>query len=402
MEKEEKHRRETDTYKGNIILNLIFFFVIFYPIFYTILNWNRLSQIPNFSNTIFSILIMSILGFVFTYYMIPPFMIILHKKKIFGVDINKCEDIRNLADPNRKEVPESLGIVPSVVFLVVTILFQSIYLDKNFTNSYISALLSICFMVLLGFVDDIVDLRWRYKLVLPMIASIPIVMAYTGSTSLPLPRLLHSVFGSNVIELGILFKIYLSMISIFYTNAINIYAGINGLEVGQSLIITISLILYNLIECSAKYSVSNLVSLTLLIPFFFCSLSLFAYNKFPSHVFIGDTYCYFAGMTLACAGILGNFSITLIIFGIPQILNFTLSIPQLIGIIPCPRHRLPTYSFKTNLLSGKPDQLNILNQGLCVIGPKREQDLCNILIGFQIVCSVFAFVVRFLVVRLIF
>ncbi len=40
------------------------------------------------------------------------------------------------------------------------------------------------------------------------------------------------------------------MITIFSVNAINIYAGVNGLEAGQSLIIAISLILNNLIQLS--------------------------------------------------------------------------------------------------------------------------------------------------------
>jgi len=72
------------------------------------------------------------------------------------------------------------------------------------------------------------------------------------------------------------------MLAVFCTNAINIYAGINGLEVGQSIIIGISMIFYNLIEMvnggeSAMHS--NLFSITLLFPFVFSSLALFSFNK---------------------------------------------------------------------------------------------------------------------------
>ena len=45
-------------------------------------------------------------------------------------------------------------------------------------------------------------------------------------------------------------------------------------------------------------------------------------------VFVGDTYCYFAGMTFAVVGILAHFSKTLLLFFIPQILNFLFSVPQ--------------------------------------------------------------------------
>ena len=64
------------------------------------------------------------MGFIITFRMIPVFMQMNYAKKIFGVDINKVEDITNKLDPDRKEVPESLGIVPATVFLVISILFQ--------------------------------------------------------------------------------------------------------------------------------------------------------------------------------------------------------------------------------------------------------------------------------------
>merc|ERR1711920_748042 len=76
---------------------------------------------------------------------------------------------------------------------------------------------------------------------------------------------------------------------------------------------------------------------------------LFIYNKYPSRVFVGDTYCYFAGMTFAVVGILAHFSKTLLLFFLPQILNFLLSIPQLFKFINCPRHRLPRYDSAADL-----------------------------------------------------
>lgn len=63
----------------------------------------------------------------------------------------------------------------------------------------------------------------------------------------------------------------------------------------------------------------------------------------PSQVFVGDTFTYFAGMTLAVAGILGHFSETLLMFFIPQVINFVYSLPQLFKLVPCPRHRLPRW-----------------------------------------------------------
>ena len=330
--------------------------------------------------------------------MIPVFKEMTLKAGLFGVDINKCTDPKNEKDPNRKIIPESLGIVPGFVFLGVTIVSQ-IFMNLTILQQleYNAALLSICFMILLGFSDDVLDLRWRYKLILPLVASLPLVFVYSGATNIVFPKFISDIIGFKILELGILFKVYISLLAIFCTNSINILAGINGLEVGQSLVIAATIILYNIIEILEQKQekiLENIFSLTIICPFFFCALGIFVFNKYPSKVFIGDTYCYFAGMTFACVGILGHFSKTLLFFFIPQILNFLYSFPQLIGIYPCPRHRLAKYNPNTKKLIGKKENMNLLNLFLIILGPKREQDICNIIIIFQIICNFMALFIR--------
>lgn len=408
MEKNDKIYEQELKNRSKGSTNLVLIFAVYLSIIasYVFFQREKLSQLDYFNTYIYYILILSGVGFITTYRMIPPFMEIFLKKRIFGVDINKVEDIKNLNDPNRKEVPETLGLVPAVVFLIVAILYQTTsILNQAEALKFSSTLISICFMGFLGFVDDMVDLRWRYKLVLPTVASIPIVLAYSSDKDLIIPNILIKILSlvnlNNIVLIGFVYKIYISLLSVFCTNAINIYAGINGLEVGQSLVIAISMVLYNLIEVSNNTTDvngnlnNNLASLSILIFFIAVTVPLFIYNKYPSKCFIGDTFCYFAGITLACAAIIGNFTITILLFFIPQIINFLLSVPQLIGIIPCPRHRLPTYNAKTYLLHSKPDQLNLLNQGLRILGPTREQDLANIAIIFQGVCSIVGFAIKY-------
>ena len=111
---------------------------------------------------------------------------------------------------------------------------------------YNASLLSICFVVLLGFVDDVIDLKWRYKLIVPTVATFPLLVAYNGLTCVVVPKLLRSLLG-GILDLGIFYKIYMGMLAVFCTNSINIYAGLNGIEVGQSFIIGIFVILHNII-----------------------------------------------------------------------------------------------------------------------------------------------------------
>lgn len=43
---------------------------------------------------------------------------------------------------------------------------------------FLSSLTAICSAVLLGFADDVLDLRWRHKLLFPSIASLPLLLVY--------------------------------------------------------------------------------------------------------------------------------------------------------------------------------------------------------------------------------
>jgi UDP-N-acetylglucosamine--dolichyl-phosphate N-acetylglucosaminephosphotransferase len=61
----------------------------------------------------------------------------------------------------------------------------------------------------------------------------------------------------------------------------------------------------------------HFISLIILIPFMFASLALLKWNKYPSKVFVGDTYCYWAGMVFAVCSILGHFSKTVMLFFVP-------------------------------------------------------------------------------------
>lgn len=132
---------------------------------------------------------------------------------------------------------------------------------------YLSSILSILIATILGFLDDVFDIRWRHKLPIPIIASIPLLMVYYaehGNTNVIVPRPLRFLLGplidlgmlsfsidackgSEPLASGPLYYVYMSLLSTFSTNSINILAGINGSEVSQALIIAFSVILNDLL-----------------------------------------------------------------------------------------------------------------------------------------------------------
>ena len=113
------------------------------------------------------------------------------------------------------------------------------------------------------------------------------------------------MFG-RVFELGPLYLLYITCLGIYKTNTIHIYAGINGLEVGQSIVAACGMLLYFGMQgwvngSSDRYNYSVCLLLCLLG----VALALLKLNQYPSQVFVGDTFCYFAGIVLAVAAIEG-------------------------------------------------------------------------------------------------
>jgi UDP-N-acetylglucosamine--dolichyl-phosphate N-acetylglucosaminephosphotransferase len=222
--------------------------------------------------------------------------------------------------------------------------------------SYLSAIISLQSIALLGIGDDLFDIRWRHKFFIPAFASIPLLVIYFvdfGVTSIVIPTPLQPYLG-ELFDLGILYYGYMAALAIFSPNSINILAGINGIEVTQSIVIALLLAFNDTLYLLSPYphpaTDSHLFSLYFLLPFIGVSVALLFHNWYPARVFVGDTYCYFAGMVFVVVSTLGHFSKTLILLMIPQIFNAAYSAPQILGVIPCPRHRLPRFNARTGLL----------------------------------------------------
>ena len=89
------------------------------------------------------------------------------------------------------------------------------------------------------------------------------------------------------------------LLVVFCTNAVNIYAGVNGLECGQVYVIACSILAMAAIELQHNQNENYTLSLVFLPPFIATTLALLRSNWYPARVFVGDTYTNYAGMALA-------------------------------------------------------------------------------------------------------
>ncbi|KAF2665586.1 N-acetylglucosaminephosphotransferas-like protein [Microthyrium microscopicum] len=388
---------------------------------------------------------------------------------------------RDMSKLKKVEIPEAMGAVAAIVYLLAIITFIPFPFYKDIVTatsgggnrdfvieaqhietgrllhkfphnklaSYLSAILSLQVIVILGIGDDLFDIRWRHKVLIPAFGAIPVLIVYFvdfGVTQISLPTFLRPyVGGRELVDLGVLYYLYMAGFAIFCPNSINILAGINGIEVAQSLVLALLILLNDVLYLlpSAPYPHpaidSHLFSVYLLLPFVGVSLALLKHNWFPSKVFVGDTYCYFAGMLFAVDGILGHFSKTLWLLLIPQVFNFIYSAPQILHLVPCPRHRLPHFNVRTGLMEPsrvtferplrpiiqtvmkiaaavklldiKTDEsgniiessnFTIINLWLVWFGPMREDRLAMGLIALQIACGLLGLFIRHKLALLIF
>jgi len=396
--------------------------------------------------------------------LIPAMSELLVAAGLFGIDLNKATTRRDAAGVLTRpiegiKVPEPMGLVTGTVYLMLMFVFipfafvdvadrPGIAWNHVKLTEFITGLLSITCMLFLGFGDDVLNLKWRHKFILPSAAALPMLMVYAsnhGVTTVTVPLVLQPWLG-RLVDLGVLYYAFMGMLSIFCTNAINILAGVNGLEVGQSVVIALSMLANNVVQLVffiegniEERLWNNLFSIYILLPFTGVSLGLLYHNWFPSAVFVGDTYCYFAGMTFAVSGILGHNPKTVLLFFIPQVANFIFSLPQLMNsrAIPCPRHRMPgfvtsTQEVKVSYTTFRAEELTSLGRaifklckatGLCEVveeedgsvrmsnmtiiclclklcGPMREDRLTMRLLGLQLACTLLAFTIRYKVAAL--
>jgi UDP-N-acetylglucosamine--dolichyl-phosphate N-acetylglucosaminephosphotransferase len=186
-------------------------------------------------------LLLSYLGYLATGSAITATSELFINKGLFGKDLlKKDKPLRYLLLTR----PEAMGVIIGTVYFICLFLFLPFpFLDwvyfrhsaepfpfQSFAQ-LLGGLLSLFSMFFLGFADDVLDIKWRVKVWLPLIASIPLMMVYfvtNGQTDVFIPSIIRKYlqFKSSTINFGLFYYLYIAALTTFSTNSINILAGI--------------------------------------------------------------------------------------------------------------------------------------------------------------------------------
>lgn len=358
-----------------------FFAVSLLPILSVVLAMSRNDVLFNLRFLL--IFVISLVAMFAVFWVIPKCMPSHIRKNMCGKDLNKLDG---------KVIPESLGLESCFAFLMAVIAIAAVW---GLNEKIYPAIVCVLVTTLLGFADDVLDIPWRVKFVIPFITSLPLILNYDGSTTICLHGFLapfRKILMFDCLNIGFLYYIYIICLMVFCTHCVNIYAGINGLEAGQSLVVSSFLLFHSLCYWSETRESQAAM---LLLPFTMTTVALLYFNWFPSRVFVGDTFTLTAGAVIAAAGILDHFAEMTLLFMTPQVINFLMSLPQLVGFVKCERHRLPVLDKKTGKLHGQRKHWNLVNWWLILFGPKTEERLCIELLLFQVFCCVMSYVVKY-------
>lgn len=221
----------------------------------------------------------------------PPLIARMKAGGMVGVDVNKR---------TKTPIAELGGISALFAFslsLSLVVGFQKLL--GNVAEPPFLAAISVFFIAsTIGLIDDISDLPQRIKAVAVAFAALPLMLVHLGAPVISFP------FGLSLPFLGEAHLFYwLILVPIGVTgvaNAMNMSAGYNGLETGQIVVISATLLVVGQLRGAPD------VALLVFGSTLGCALALFYFNRYPAQVFVGDIGTLGLGAGLAAGIILAH------------------------------------------------------------------------------------------------
>ena len=249
-----------------------------------------------------ALLAATVTAFVGTLVVMPRVIRKLRGAGVVGRDINK---------PGRPEVAEMGGIGVFLTFnagvFVFLVLAGAGFVDHELV---LVSLVTLAGAAMTGIIDDLVELRQRFKAFIPVVFAAPLAI-YVSDYTITFPFV-----GS--VSFGLLYPLVLVPLGITCaSNSFNMLEGYNGLGAGVGIVMVAAM-------CALILLVGDPVAFVLLLPFGAALVAFLFFNRYPARVFPGDTLTLLAGALLAAAAMIGKIEFWGALLFIPHILEFIL------------------------------------------------------------------------------
>ena len=257
-------------------------------------------------------------------------LIPLLKKLHVGQSVSKLINERHLKKDGTPTIGGLIFIIPTILIMLILYLRGSIEFNSN--------LIILIFVFLsygaLGFIDDFLKVKYHnnnglsigVKFLLQTVIAVIFYIIYrnNGGDS----NLVISSLGINV-SLGWAFGLFILLVLVGTTNAVNISDGLDGLAGGLSVV---AIMAYGVIAWGSKW-ISGYLEIAI-FAFVLCGaiLGFLVFNTHPAKVFMGDTGSLALGGALATIAILTKHELSLLLIGGVFVVETLSSAIQIIAI----------------------------------------------------------------------
>lgn len=257
-------------------------------------------------------------------------LIPLLKKLHVGQSVSKLINERHLKKDGTPTIGGLIFIIPTILIMLILYLRGSIEFNSN--------LIILIFVFLaygaLGFIDDFLKVKYHnndglsigVKFLLQTAIAVVFYIIYrnNGGDS----NLVISSLGINA-SLGWAFGLFILLVLVGTTNAVNISDGLDGLAGGLSVV---AIMAYGVIAWGSKW-ISGYQEIAI-FAFVLCGaiLGFLVFNTHPAKVFMGDTGSLALGGALATIAILTKHELSLLLIGGVFVVETLSSAIQIIAI----------------------------------------------------------------------
>jgi UDP-N-acetylglucosamine--dolichyl-phosphate N-acetylglucosaminephosphotransferase len=311
-------------------------------------------------------------AFIVTYFCMPFFIKRMHFRRIVGKDINK------MGQPEVAEMGGTIvlfGFITAVMIALFLHSYVGFFPDLNLL-ALLAAVLTILLVGLLGIADDLIGwkkgIRQYQHALLPIFAALPLmVLPQTiGNTGIQVPLI-------GFMNFGILYSLALVPLAVTgASNATNMLAGLNGLEVGMGLLNATAMLLVALIVNQTGVAI-------LMVALIGALLAFLLFNWTPAKIFPGDSLTLMVGAGIAAASIIGNMEkVGLTLFGL-----------YFIELVLKGRTKMQAESFGKIQPDGTlqaPEKIGSLTHVVMRLGKFTEKQVVLIILGLQFLVVLYA------------
>lgn len=269
------------------------------------------------------------LGFVLSL-IISVITIPLLKKLHIGQSVSHTINERHL----KKEGTPTMG---GIIFILTTLIIMIVlYLRGSVEYSYNLIILLITFLsyALLGFIDDFLKVRYHnnkgiptlVKLFFQTVIAIVFYIIFRKNGGNPT---IEITFLHTSINLGWAYGLFILLVLVGTSNAVNITDGLDGLAGGLSII---TFLAYGVITWGTTWLTGYQDIAIFSFVLTGAIMGFLVFNSYPARVFMGDTGSLALGAALATIAILTRHEISLILIGGVFVVETLSSLIQIIAI----------------------------------------------------------------------